>query len=64
MKRALTFTNSIPLHYLQRYFEEELKNSDWIVTLADRHVMLSQERVYIERMLTITPDAFKQHKHE
>ena len=63
MKKALTINASVPLHSLQRYFEEELKNSEWVVTAVLWPYFNDPDRAYIERMIAITPDAFKQHNH-
>ena len=63
MKKALTINASVPLHSLERYIAEELKNSEWVVTAVLWPYFNDPDRAYVERMIAITPDTFKQHNH-
>ena len=66
MKRALKISASVPVHSLERYIAEELQNSEWVVSavMHDLSGFYYEPRVHLERTLMITPDAFKQHRHE
>ena len=54
---------SVPVYSLERYIAEELRDSEWIVSVAYLRTWLGQERMEIERTIAITPDLFKQHNH-
>ena len=63
MKKALTINASVPLDSLPGYIEGELRDSEWVVTAVLWPYFNDPDRAYIERMIAITPDAFKQHNH-
>ena len=64
MQKALKIAASVPLHSLPRYIAEELRDSEWIVTAVLWPYFMDSDRAYIERMIAITPDGFKEHRHE